>query len=366
MRTMKSRGMLAAGSAAAVLLALTGCAGNASGSPASEGSADTVAIDVGNGMTVNLTTKDDLKVAVFVPGVANAYGQAQELAANETAKRLGMDMTLFDAGYDPSRQLSQMQTALESGDYDAAVVQALDGTVICKITTEDFPKANMLVSVNATPLCEYGTAQTGESLDEVWAPGTMNLVGSNNTLAYIDGWFAAAAEANPGKQNVVVVLGHAVAAHTRVVEVALAKFAKDNPDYTVDQIYTDFSTTGAFNETQTYLQGHPDTDLILSVYTPDISQGVIQAVEDAGLLGKVQIADQGFGEYSIQQIEAGNIQFSTLMFPYNAMKLALESIVAAQDGDAGARFVDDSVIGTAESPFTITKESISQLPAELR
>ncbi|CAH0124808.1 hypothetical protein SRABI83_00035 [Arthrobacter sp. Bi83] len=361
MRTTKSRIMLAAGSTA-VLLALAGCAESAS----SQTSADTVAIDVGNNMKVNLKTNPNLKVAVFIPGVANAYGQAQELAAKETAKKLGMEMTLFDGGYNPSQQLNQMQTALVSGGYDAAVVQALDGTVVCKTLTEDYPKANILVVNNVTPLCDYGTNQTGKSVEEVWAPGTMNFVGSNNTRAYIDGWFSAAAKANPGKQNVVAVLGPAVAAQTRVVEVALAKFAKDNPGYTVNKIYTDYTTTGTFNETQTYLQGHADTTLILSMYTPDISQGVVKAVEDAGLLGKIHIVDQGFGEFSIEQIKAGNIQFSTLFFPYNGIKVSLEAIAAAQRGDAGPRFVDDSVIGTAKSPFTITKDTISELPPELR
>lgn len=360
MRTTKSRVLLVAGSTA-VLLALAGCTATGTDTPAA---GDTIAIDVGTDTPINLTT-GDLKVAVFVPGVANAYGQAQEQAANDTATALGLDMTFFDAGYDPSQQLSQMQTALQSGDFDAAIVQPVDGTVICKITTEDFPAANILVVNQVTTLCEYGTDQKGDSVEEVWAPGTMSFVGSNNTRAYIDGWFAAAAAANPGPQKVVAVLGPAVAAQTRVVEVALAKFAADNPDYTVDTIYTDYSTTGAFNETQTYLQGHPDTSLILSIYTPDISQGIVQAVEDAGLLGKVHIVDQGFGDFSIGQIEAGNIQFSTLFFPYNAMKISLEAIVNAQTA-AQPKFIDDSVIGSAEEPFVITKDTIADLPAELR
>ncbi len=111
MRTMKSRMMFTAVSTAA-LLALAACAESAS---SQDPPADTVAIDVGNDMKINLKTSPNLKVAVFLPGVANAYGQAQELAAKETAKDLGMDMTLFDGGYNPSQQLNQMQTALASG-----------------------------------------------------------------------------------------------------------------------------------------------------------------------------------------------------------------------------------------------------------
>lgn len=361
MRTTKSRVKLAAGWTAA-LLALAGCGANAE----SQSPAGTVAVDVGNGLKVNLKTGQNLKVAVFIPGVANKYGEEQQKAAKETAAKLGMDMTLFDGAYDANKQLNQMQTALKSGNYDAAVVQALDGAMSCKLLTEDFPEANILTSISGSPLCDDGTNPAGKSVDEVWAPGTLNFVGSNSTREYTEGWLAAAAKANPGKQKVLAVLGLAVNPQTRVTETALAKFSKDNPNYTVEKIYTDFTTTDAFNKTQTYLQGHRDTSLILSLYTPDISQGVIQAVQDAGLPGQINVVDQGFGEFQIEQIEAGNVQLSTLFFPYNGMKVNLESIAAAQRGDAGSRFMDDSVIGTAKSPFMVTKETISALPAELR
>ncbi len=114
---------------------------------------------------------------------------------------------------------------------------------------------------------------------------------------------------------------------------------RTTPDYTINTINTDYTTTGTYNQMQTHLQGHADTTLILSMYTPDISQGVVKAVEDAGLLGKVNIVDQGFGKFSIDQIEAGNIQFSTLFFPYNGIKVSLEAIAAAQrGGDTGPPF----------------------------
>lgn len=364
MRTMKSRLMMTAGSTA-VLLALAGCAGNTSGSQGGEGPADTVAVDVGNDVTVSLSTKPNLKVAVFIPGVANAYGEAQALAANETAKELGMELTLFDGGYDPNKQLNQMQTALTSGTFDAAVVMALDGAMQCKILTEDFPKANILTSVAGSPLCN-GDNPAATSVDDVWKPGTLNFVGSNNTREYIDGWFAAAAKANPGKQNILAVFGPATNSQTRVVEVALAKFMKENPDYKVESVYTDYTTTDAYNKTQTYLQGHQDTTVVLSMYTPDISQGVIQGVKDSGLSDQIKIVDQGFGKFQIEQVEAGNVQLSTMFFPYNGMKLNLESIAAAQRGEVGSRFVDDSVVGTAKSPFGVTKETVQELPAELR
>ncbi|MGJ3190147.1 sugar ABC transporter substrate-binding protein [Paenarthrobacter sp. FR1] len=365
MRTTKSRAMLAAGSTA-VLIALTGCAGTSSDNPDNQGPAGTVAVDVGNDMTVNLKTGPGLKVAVFIPGVANEFGIEQERAAKETATELGMDMTLFDAGYDPNKQLNQMQTAMTSGNFDAAVVMALDGVMSCKLLTNDFAKANILTSISGSPLCDDGANKNGKTVDEVWAPGTLNFVGSNTTRDYVDGWLAATAKANPGKQKVVAVLGPAVNTQTRVTEAAMAKLAADNTGYSIDTIYTDWTTTDAYNKTQTYLQGHPDTTLILSASAPDLTQGVIQAEKDAGLSEKIHIADVGFGKFQTQQLEAGTVQLSTMLFPYNQMKANLNSIAAAQRGDTGTRFVDDSVIGTAKNPFVVTKETIPELPAELR
>lgn len=364
MRTTKSRIMLAGSTA--LFLALAGCAADASGSPKDSGGADTVPIDVGNDMTVNLSTSPNLKVAVFIPGVANEFGLAQESGAKETAEKLGMEMTLFDGGYDPNKQLNQMQTAMTSGDFDAAVVMALDGVMTCKLLTEDFPEANILVSISGAPLCDDGTNLAGKSVDEVWAPGTFNFVGGNNTRDYADGWIAAAAAANPGKQKVLVVGGPATNSQARVSAAAMAQFAKDNPDYTFDSLATDWTATDAYNQTQTYLQGNPDTTLIMSTSSPDITQGVIQAVEEADLLEQINIVDQGLGKFQIEQIEAGKLQLSTLLFPYNGMKLNLESIAAAQSGDPGPRFVDESLIGTAEDPFVVTKETLSELPEELR
>ncbi len=365
MRTTKSRAMLAAGSTA-MLIALAGCGGSTSDNPGNQGPAGTVAVDVGNDMTVNLKTGPGLKVAVFIPGVANEFGIEQERAAKETATELGMDMTLFDAGYDPNKQLNQMQTAMTSGNFDAAVVMALDGVMSCKLLTNDFAKANILTSISGSPLCDDGANKAGKTVDEVWAPGTLNFVGSNTTRDYVDGWLAATAKANPGKQKVVAVLGPAVNTQTRVTEAAMAKLAADNTGYSIDTIYTDWTTTDAYNKTQTYLQGHPDTTLILSASSPDLTQGVIQAKKDAGLSEKIHVADVGFGKFQIQQLEAGSVQLSTMLFPYNQMKANLNSIAAAQRGDSGTRFVDDSVIGTAKNPFVVTKDTITELPSELR
>lgn len=348
-------------------MALAGCSTGGGGDAGStSASADTVPIDVGDGMTVNLPKDKKLNIALFTQGTAIKYGQEMIRAADDAAEEYGFTYTLFDPGYDPSKQLSQMQTALQSGKFDAAVVAPTDGTVICKVATEDFPEANVLVSVQSTPLCGLGTAQTADSVPEdLWAPGTMNMVASNNTIKWADAWFDAAAEANPGEQRIAVVTGQETAEQTKVMAIAMENWKKEHPEYTVDMLFGDNTSTKAFELVQTYIQGHPDTSLILSHYTPDVTQGILKAIDAAGKTGEINVVDQGFGEFQIQSIEDGTVQLSAMFYPYNGVKLAFESIVNAQKGDPGPRFVDDSQIGTVTEPFFITKETVGELPAEL-
>lgn len=365
MRTMKSQATLAAGSMA-VLLALVGCAGNNSGSSAGDAPAGTVAVDVGNHLTVDLKTGHGLKVGVFIPGVANEYGLAQKAGAEETAAALGMKMTLFDAGYDPTTQLNQLQTAVSSGDFDAAVVMSMDGAMACKLLTQDLAKANVLVSIIGGPLCANITKVGGVSGDEGWSPGTLNYIDSNNTRDYAQGVFGAAAAANPGPQKILIVGGPATNGQTRIAEAAQQSLSKADPGYEFEWINSDWTTTNAYNLTQTYLQGHPDTTVIMSMSSPDITMGIVQAVKDAGLTGRINVVSQGLGKFQLEQIEAGNIQLATLFFPFNQMKLSLESIAAAQTGAPGPRFVDDSLLGSSKQPFVVTKKTLSQLPADVR
>ena len=80
----------------------------------------------------------------------------------------------------------------------------------------------------------------------------------------------------------------------------------------------------------------------MSVYSPDLTRGVIQALQANGQLKKIKVADQGGSSYSIQQIKDGNIEFTMPYFPYSNGYLAVKSLVNAAQGQGKTpqRFVD--------------------------
>jgi ABC-type sugar transport system substrate-binding protein len=369
---METRGMhlRAITAVGALALLAAACGGGSSAGKASPGggsssssSASTVAIDVGNGMTVHLT-KAKLHIGVFIPGLANEYSKQLWDGVQAGAKQIGATVTLYNSNYSATTQLNQAQTALQSAHLDAAFVHPNDGTVVCNVFTKQYPQHNILVVNSIVPLCDRGTAQTGSSPDELWAPGTMSFVGSNNYLGYIEKWFEAAANANPGKQKAVVVLGPQTAGQTQVVLKALNAFKAKNSDFQIaDTIFSDYTAPGAFKQMQSYLTAHNNITVVMSIYSPDMTQGILRAMKADGKTN-LKLVDQGGSKFSVDEIKAGVVQLTMAYFPYTSAVKAIVALGQAQQGNTPPRFVDDSTKGTAQDPFIITKSNVDSFKPE--
>ncbi|WP_078900334.1 sugar ABC transporter substrate-binding protein [Streptomyces sp. SBT349] len=120
---MAHRPVKALVAAAAVALVATSC--NASGS-GGDGSVEGGAY----------------KVAVLAASAQNGYNQAVYDGVVEGAKDLGLevDAKILDGGFDATTQLSQLQTAATSGEYDGVIVVPHDGPSL----TAGFPMADDL------------------------------------------------------------------------------------------------------------------------------------------------------------------------------------------------------------------------------
>ena len=64
------------------------------------------------------------------PGLANTYVPAQVQGVKDAAERTGASITVFDAVFDSSRQLTQVQDAITSKRFDAFVIAAVDGKAL--------------------------------------------------------------------------------------------------------------------------------------------------------------------------------------------------------------------------------------------
>jgi ABC-type sugar transport system substrate-binding protein len=127
----------------------------------------------------------------------------------------------------------------------------------------------------------------------------------------------------------------------------------------VDTLSTDYTTADGLAKTRTILQSHPEVDTILSIYS-DLTQGVIQALTQAGKLGKINVIDIGASTYSVGQVSQGHELFTVPYTPVDAALGAFKTLLAAfQTGVTPNRTIDvfPPSNGTVDKPLIIDKSN---------
>jgi len=226
--------------------------------------------------------------------------------------------------------------------------------------TETMPQANIVVTVGGTTICGRDL-KTG---DEMWAPGTL----SYNTVApsyeYAQLFLESAIKEFPGPQKVALVVGPEQNGNTITMHALADELAASNPEFEItDFINTDYTTPTTFTAVQGYLQANPETTVLLSVYSPDLSRGVVQALQAQDLVGKIKVADMGGAQYSVDQIKAGTLQLTMPYYPQTTGENVIKTIKDAQDGKPPVRVVDEIPGGLAEAPV-ITSANAESFQAQ--
>lgn len=359
---MRTRRRMIHGGALVVALAtgaLTACSSSGSGSSpgaaaGSANSAGTVAVNVGTSTPIHLK-KGPLHIGIFMNDTTNQWEQDVANSAKATAEKYGWTADIITPAFDVQTQLNQIQTAATDHKYDAIAAVPVDGQLECKAFSQTLPQANVLVSIGAVQLCGKAMA-AGNSL---WQPGTLNWVGGTGVTApYVRSWLDAAAKLNPGPQKAVFVVGPQVLTVTRVEQTVVQQWQAVHPDFQIANfLYTDFTTPSGYQQTLTYMRAHPDTTVVLSSYSPDLTRGVVQALKALGLAGKVKVADSGASNYAYQQLTDGNLQFTSPLFPIETGAYMVEAIREAQEGKTVPRYVSDipPSLGTPDNIPIITK-----------
>ncbi|MCS5498331.1 sugar ABC transporter substrate-binding protein [Cnuibacter physcomitrellae] len=338
-------------------LALVGCAST----PPGGSSGETVSVDVGTGTPVELPT-GALRLGIIFNGQSNEWQKLVATTIKEQAEARGWTATIVDSNFDTATRLNQLQQIATTRSYDAVIVVPIDDTE-CDSLTTTLPEAGVLVSVLSAPTC----GRNAESGDEMWSPGTLNFVGGDTSADYYRAWFDAIAAANPGEQKVAVLIGPELSPFTLVQKQVAEEFASEHPEWgQLDFIYTDYTTPTGYQNTLNYLTANPDLSVLISVYTPDLTRGAVQAIDAAGMTGDVAVADIGASKYTVDQIKAGTVQLSIGFFPLEDAASSLQSIVDAQSGAAPSRFI--SVIpesaGSIDDPFVVDAETVDSFTPE--
>lgn len=321
---MKRRNLSAFAAVAAVAIFATGCAAQA---PSSTG--PKVTIDAGG---TPVEVQGPIRLAYFAPGTSNAWLQASTNTVKAAVAKIdGATVTVFDAKWDGTTQFNQVQNALQSGKFNAAIIDPINDQIMCDPMSKVAPSKGMIVSVIAVPLC-------GRALkvkDEQYTPGTLNYIGGTDSQTVFDGYIDYMAKENPGKQTVIALSGPQLFGVTKNLDAAIEKAKAAHPEFNIVSVAdTDYSLAQGQSKLAPLLQANPETSVVFSAANSDVTQGAYQALKAAGMLDKVKLYDKGASKWAIDQLRGGAIAASS---PYYPATMAQQSVNAIADAFAGKK-----------------------------
>ncbi|MDO8212243.1 sugar ABC transporter substrate-binding protein [Conexibacter sp. CPCC 206217] len=319
--------------AAVGVLALAGCGDSEStgGSGGSGGGGDGASVDVG---TQKISVSGQPRVAYFVYGSGNAYGAAGVAAAKAAAARNDLELTVYDGAFDPQKQFNQLQTAVQSGRFNAFSLGPIDANLVCTLASRQAPAKKIVVGVVNQPLCGRYIQPTDAGL---WQPGTLNYASGYFTRRRLLQWLQAVADKYPGPQKVGLITGLAVDSLSKLVDLDVKEIQRDHPDFdVVGELRTDYTTTKGYSAAQNLLQSNPDLTLIVSDYS-DLTVGAAKAIEQAGKSGSVALADFGGSRQVAELVRRGVVGLTAPTYPKTEVEDSIEALVAAFRGTTPER-----------------------------
>ena len=244
-------------------------------------------------------SQDVTKIAFFGFAGANSFAQATLAGIEEQAKKEGVEVEFFDPNFDSAKQVSQIQNAITTGEFQAFVVQANDGNAVVPPIREAIEE-DITVVGEFTPVgTRYDTiepqvegmifvgeppTENGTALGEM---GVQACEGINPCqVAYLEGFKALPLDN----------------ARTDAVKKALAEGENVELVASVEGGYT--QDTG-LKAAQNVLQAHPDVDVMIG--SSQAIAGAEQAVKDAGKeAGKdVKLVGNGGSRQAVSAVKEG-------------------------------------------------------------
>jgi ribose transport system substrate-binding protein len=321
-----------------------------------------VSIDVGGGKRISFKQGEPLKIAFFGYGSGFTYSPPEFAGARNEPKRLGVQMTVFDPAGDPTKQVQQIQDAMNSGKYNTFVVYPLATDLECNLLTKQLPAKNILVAAVGQPACTNATSSNG----------LLTVVDETGSPEVYGAWAKEIVKSNPGKQEVLLLTGPSGDWLSEQAGIAMQKAAKGHPNFHIQQIIrTDYTPAGALQKGQDALQRYPSTTIVANAF-PEGTQGMLTAVRVAGKQGKLKMYDFGTSAFGIGQILKGTVTMSVPFYPYTKVKTALEGLIIARSGGAKVpRYITYS--GHAPEPLRkpgdpvlfVTKANAAQFKAKI-
>ncbi|MBV9971044.1 MAG: sugar ABC transporter substrate-binding protein [Xanthobacteraceae bacterium] len=295
------------------------------------------------------------KIAAFIVALANPYDTALSNAEKAEAAKKGASITLFDAKFNPSAQVSQCQDALASGSYNVFLLKAVVGPPLVPCARQAIAKGIKVIAVDDPLGPNYSLAPqvAGVSASILSLPTTNGKALAQMTIS-------ACAGKNPC--NIAYYFGPPTFAFSAETRAMFKSIIAQHPNIKIlDEASSMFESSVGTTLTQQLLTSHPNVNVI----TDDSDQGAlgsVKALQAAGKHGIVLIGGGGSCP-GAAAVKAGQIYGTSALYPASLGTMSVDDGIDALNGKPIAKPEQDVSYLTSLGPI-ITKGNVSQFHCE--
>jgi ribose transport system substrate-binding protein len=272
---------------------------------------------------------ESIRVAFFAPGLANTYIPAQIRGAEAAAEARGASVTVFDAVFDSSKQVTQVQDAVASGRFDAFVIHAVDGNALVP-QIEAAIEAGIEVACVSAP-CGPDLTSLEPQVEGLTVHVGHSFVTSGTLIG--EQIVAACAERDPCKVAYLPGLYSYPSDRIRT-EAVHTRVERDPTIEIVAEQEGKYLAEAARAALQNILQAHRDVDVVATT-GDQMAFGMEQAIKAAGLEGEVEIIGNGASEVGVSAVKSGRWHATIVLLPYTEGRVSTDSVIRAAHGAVG-------------------------------
>ena len=298
-----------------------------------------------------------LSIAYLSFAVENSYEAPMLAAAQAVAADNNATLKVFDANNNPQTQYSQLQDAINSGQYQGIIVQPIFGTGLTGLVKQAIGKGIKVVNMDQILGPNLSTDKpqvAGLSANVTFVPTEIGTKLGNLVVQA-----CKASNLNPCKVGYLYDIK--ASALDVAIHGAFAKAIAADPSVTVAaQGQSFFSPTVGLAAVQNMLQANPSLNLIVG--SDQGIEGGAQALAAAHKTAKVILVGYGASAAALQGVASGAWYGDVAQAPASEGRLAVVAMVKAlRDGKSSGGI--DPVAGLPDNGV-VTKSNASQFTAE--
>ena len=297
-----------------------------------------------------------MNIAYMSFAVDNTYDAPMLAAAQAVAQTDGAKLTVFDANNNPQTQYDQLQTVINSGQYNGIITQPIVSTGLVSLVQQAISKGIKVVNMDQILGPSLSTDQpqvAGLSANVTFVPTTIGTQLGQQVIAA-----CKSKNLNPCKIGYLYDI-KASSLDTAIYN-AFSAAIKGSPVQVVTNGQSFFTPTNGESAVQTMLQAQPGLNLVVG--SDQGIEGAQVALQTAHKTGKVLLVGYGASDAAIAGVKSGAWFSDVAQAPASEGRLAVQSLVAAiQTGkDSGAV----NPVASMPNGGIVTKATASEFTGE--